>query len=96
MVGMYEISLLEQSIDTSPNASANFSESDMRFFKHLRKIYKYIAVIDKLKSDEIRYSECFEPLSNFIKDKTDWENKSNGMSMTTLTSNFSQMTLLKS
>jgi hypothetical protein len=67
----------------------NFSESDLKFFKHIRKIYKYLAVIDKLKTGEILYSECFEPLSTYIKEKTDWENRSNGMSNLTLSSNFS-------
>ena len=84
---MYELSQLEHKMENS--GSGNFSESDLKFFKHIRKIYKYLAVMDKLKTGEILYSECFEPLSNYIKDKTDWENKSNGMSMTTLTSNFS-------
>lgn len=85
---MYELSLIDLKMDNSPRVHA-FTDSDMKFFKHVRKIYKYLAVIDKFKTEEIRYSECFEPLSNFIKEKTDWENKSNGMSMTTLTSEFS-------
>ena len=41
------------------------------------------------------YSECFEPLNTYIKEKTDWETKSNGMSISTLTSNFSNITLIK-
>ena len=53
--------------------------------------------MDKLKSvpGEILYSECFEPLSTYIKEKTDWENRSNGLSMSTLTSNFSNISLFK-
>ena len=46
----------------------------------------------------VAFSKCFDPLSKYIKEKTsgpDYENMSNGLSMTTLTSNFSNISILK-
>jgi hypothetical protein len=61
-------------------------------------------VLDKLRSSKtsdgvnINFSKCLDPFSKYIKEKTsgpDYENMSNGLSMTTLTSNFSNITMLK-
>jgi hypothetical protein len=91
---MYEINNIEQKMEGS--AVGGFNDGDFRFFKHIRKIYKYLAVIDKMKAPgETLFSECFDPLSTFIKEKTDWETRSNGISNSTLTSNFSNISLLK-
>lgn len=59
------------------------SEENHKFFKHMRKIYKYLSQMDRTKYLEPKFSESLEPLSKFIKDKCDSE------TMSTMTSQFS-------
>ena len=42
---------------------------DLQFFRHIRKIQKYLAVLDKVKSSAPRLSECLEPLTKYIKEQ---------------------------
>jgi hypothetical protein len=58
-------------------------EDLLKFFKHIRKIHKYLANMDRQKTGMARFSESLEPLSNYIKFNCDSETNS------TLTSNFS-------
>ena len=58
-------------------------EDHSKFFKHIRKIHKYLANMDRQKYIAPKFSESLEPLSNHIKFNCDSETTS------TLTSNFS-------
>jgi len=57
----------------------------MKFYKHIRKIYKYLASLDKQKYTHPKFSSSLEPLSRFIKDNV----SDTSETMSTLTSNFS-------
>ena len=58
-------------------------EDHTKFFKHFRKIHKYLANMDRQKYLAPKFSESMEALSNHIKFNCDSETNS------TLTSNFS-------
>ena len=58
------------------------SNHDMKFLKHVRKIYKYLQQLDKQKQTMPKFSKGIEPLYNFIKDNVD----TNSDAMSTLTS----------
>ena len=61
------------------------AQTDLRFSKHFRKLYKFMSQLDRQKESGPKYAGLFEPLYKFIKDTVDMS--SDGMS--TLTSQLS-------
>ena len=62
-----------------------FGQEDYKFFKHIRKIHKYLAQLDKHKYLDPKFGDAFNPLSKYIKDNCD----KNSDAMSQLTSNLS-------
>ena len=60
---------------------------DLQFFKHIRKLQKYLNILDKVKSQGPYLSLGLEPLTKYIKEKVfDGNMSTGGISMSTLTS----------
>lgn len=53
------------------------NEDHTKFFKHIRKIQKYLAQIDKNYNLEPKFSDTFIPLYKFIKENCDSDTVSN-------------------
>jgi hypothetical protein len=84
--------------------SSSRQEGDQVFFKHIRRIYKYLAALEKsTRASDLddttspRYfSDCIEPLNNYVRRNFLSDNDSSrGSLITTMTSGFSEMALLK-
>ena len=58
-------------------------EDHTQFFKHIRKIHKYLSALDKTKYLEPKFGAVLEPLAKHIKENCDSDQNS------TLTSNIS-------
>ena len=71
------------------------SSTDLQFFRHVRKIQKYLSVLDKVKSGAPHLSESLEPLTKYIKEQRlsglGEPGSSSRISMSTLTSNLSNL-----
>ena len=76
------------------------------FFKHVKKIYKYMNTIergnkeakkdDKDEKDKMKfYSDCLGPLNKYVRETYNDNESSNGSLITTMTSNFSEHSILK-
>ena len=63
---------------------------DSAYFKHIRKIHKYIKVMDQNKKNWPKFSEYLEPLSIVVKDLYEDDTSSTGIlsSMNSQISNF--------
>ena len=87
----------------APTVSTSLQEHDKMFFKHLRKIYKYMAAIERgnkaaaknaqKDADSIErqyFSDCIEPLNRYVRETYITDNESSHGSLTnTMTSGFS-------
>ena len=62
---------------------ATSSEEMQKFYRHIRKIHKYLVKLEQGKPRDPNFSDCLQQLHGFIKERTDSETAS------TMTSNFS-------
>ena len=58
-------------LDTNPDAFQIGNENDLKFYKHLRKIFKYVAQLDKAKQSGPKFGMAIEPLYTYFKENYD-------------------------
>jgi len=64
------------------NSATSPSEVDVKFLKHIRKIYKYLQQLDKQRSMDPKFAESLLPLYSYYKEKCDMDSEA----MSTVTS----------
>jgi hypothetical protein len=62
-----------------------FTQEDYKFFKHIKKIHKFLSTMDRQKYLLPKYGEALEPLSKYIRENSD----KNSDVMSNMTSNLS-------
>jgi len=88
-----------------PNLNQNSQESDTSFFRHIRKIHKYLVALERGQKkkgkasdapDQKFFSDCLDPLSKYVKQNfLSDDESSRGSMITTMTSNFSDLSVLR-
>ena len=68
-----------------PQLMSSASDDDMKFVKHIRKIYQYMSQLDKQKQLEPKFGHSIEPLYKFFKENYDL----NSDAISTVTSDYS-------
>lgn len=58
-------------LEANPDTFQIGNDSDLKFYKHLRKIYKYVAQLDKTKQSSPKFGMAIEPLYTFFKENYD-------------------------
>ena len=48
-----------------------FTQDDYKFFKHIRKIHKFLAQLDRQKYISPKFGDAFNPISKYIKENCD-------------------------